>query len=109
MGDVRISKGSESGRFERGTAESYARAPPSVYRYVTRTFPGVRCFLPREVIWMNEKQLQALAKKNAAKATKADKKPRPTYDPTLEATRGPERTDDNETQRMFKEMKRREF
>ena len=58
---------------------------------------------------MNEKQLQALAKKNAAKAVKAEKRVRPTYDPTLEATKSPERENDSETQRMFKEMKRREF
>ncbi|MBK6487328.1 MAG: hypothetical protein IPF98_10760 [Gemmatimonadetes bacterium] len=58
---------------------------------------------------MNEKQLQALARKNAAKAVKADKKPRPTYDPTLEATRGPDRANDSDTQKLFKEMKKREF
>lgn len=58
---------------------------------------------------MNEKQLQALARRNAAKAIKGDKKPRPSYDATLEATRAPERDNDAETQRMFKEMKRREF
>lgn len=58
---------------------------------------------------MNEKQLEALARKNAAKATKADKKPRPTYDPTLEATRSPDRVDDNDVQKLFKEMKKREF
>lgn len=68
---------------------------------------------------MNEKQLQALIKKTAAKAEKAKPKKRPSYDPTLDATRGTEAEpkpaegtepdalgDANE---IFKEMKRRSF
>lgn len=61
---------------------------------------------------MNEKQLMALVKKNAAKAAKAadaEKKGRPSYDPTLEATRSKSADETGESQRMFKEMKKREF
>ena len=56
---------------------------------------------------MNDKQLEALARKNAAK-TLAQPKRRPVYDATLEATRN-ETRDSAETTRLFKEMKRREF
>jgi hypothetical protein len=56
---------------------------------------------------MNDKQLEALARKNAAR-TLAQAKRRPVYDATLEATRN-ETTDSAETTRLFKEMKRREF
>ncbi|MFN8581497.1 MAG: hypothetical protein U0163_11040 [Gemmatimonadaceae bacterium] len=59
---------------------------------------------------MNEKQLQALARKNAAKAIKNQNKPRKSYDATLDATRSSGDEDAAlEAQRMFKEMKRREF
>jgi hypothetical protein len=57
---------------------------------------------------MDDKQLEALARKNAARAA-APKGKRRTYDQTLEATRGPEAEDDEERKRFFKEMKRREF
>lgn len=57
---------------------------------------------------MDDKQLEALARKNAARSM-APKGKRRTYDPTLEATRGPEEDDDEERTRFFKEMKRREF
>jgi len=57
---------------------------------------------------MNEKQLQALVKKNAAKAAKAAEKRGAYTDPTLAATKSPER-DDSDAQKIFKEMKRREF
>lgn len=57
---------------------------------------------------MNDKQLQALVRKNALKAARATGKPRTFSDPTLEATRSPER-DDADAQRIFKEMKKREF
>jgi hypothetical protein len=54
---------------------------------------------------MDDKKLLALAKKNAAKALKPPP-PARTYDPTLP----PETTDEiEEAQRLFKEMKRREF
>ncbi len=61
---------------------------------------------------MNDKQLLALARKNAAKAAKAqdnEKKARKTYDSTLEATRSPGEDDRHEADEIFKEMKRREF
>lgn len=57
---------------------------------------------------MNDKQIQALIKKTTAKAA-AKRKPRKSYDATLDATRRPERDDDVENQEFFKEMKRREF
>ncbi len=57
---------------------------------------------------MDEKQLLALAKKNAAKSV-APKGKRRTYDPTLDATRSTEGDDDEERKRFFKEMKTREF
>lgn len=58
---------------------------------------------------MNEKQLQALVKKNAAKAAKASQKRSAYSDPTLEATRRPDQGDNSDAQKIFKEMKRREF
>ena len=57
---------------------------------------------------MNDKEIQALIKKTTAQAAKR-KKPRKSYDSTLDATRTPEREDDIENQEFFKEMKRREF
>lgn len=56
---------------------------------------------------MNDKQLEALARKNAARTQELAKR-RPVYDATLEATRN-ETSDSAETTRLFKEMKRREF
>jgi hypothetical protein len=56
---------------------------------------------------MNQKQLEALARKNAAKAAVQPKRAR-VYDATIEATRN-ETRDSTETTRLFKEMKRREF
>ncbi len=58
---------------------------------------------------MDDKKLLALARKNAAKAQQAQKKPRPIYDATLEATRPTEPEQDGEAERIFREMKRREF
>jgi hypothetical protein len=57
---------------------------------------------------VNEKQLQALIRKTMAKAEKTAKKPGSWADPTLSATQGPER-DDDEAKKIFKEMKKREF
>jgi hypothetical protein len=57
---------------------------------------------------MNEKQIKALAKKNAAKAAKVQQKRERVYDATVEATR-PAEADMKEAQQIFKEMKRREF
>ena len=71
---------------------------------------------------MNEKQLQALIRKTAAMAEKAKPKKRPSYDPTLDATRGtadpeplaPEAMAGEQdplggADEIFKEMKRRSF
>ena len=59
---------------------------------------------------MNDKQLAKLIRQNAAKAEKKSqaRKGR-TFDPTLDATQGSGDENDLERQRMFKEMKRREF
>jgi hypothetical protein len=57
---------------------------------------------------MDDKQLAKLIKKTTQKAARPSKaKPDKTYDPTL-ATRN-EDDDDIDRERMFKEMKRREF
>ena len=58
---------------------------------------------------MDDKQLLALARKNAAKAQRAQTKPRPVYDATLEATRPPEAAEAGEAEEIFREMKRRDF
>jgi len=60
---------------------------------------------------VNEKQLAKLIRQNAAKAEKkATARKGRKFDPTLEATRdSAEEENDIERQRMFKEMKRREF
>ena len=58
---------------------------------------------------MDNKKLLALARKNAAKAEQAQKKARRTFDATLEATRPPESPEREEAERIFREMKRREF
>ncbi|MBI3791577.1 MAG: hypothetical protein HY275_11965 [Gemmatimonadetes bacterium] len=57
---------------------------------------------------MNEKQIQALIKKIQSKPKKQDV--RPTYDPTLEATRREAPTEESEARsQFFSEMKKREF
>ena len=59
---------------------------------------------------MDDKKLAKLIRQNAAKAEKASKARRGrAYDPTVEATRGADDENELERQRMFKEMKRREF
>jgi len=58
---------------------------------------------------MNQKKLEALARKNAAKAKKAQNQSTRTYDQTLDATRPKNADESGEVQRMFREMKRREF
>lgn len=59
---------------------------------------------------MNEKQLQALIKKNAARAERAQKqKQRPAFDSTLDATRSPDAADESDADAIFREMKKREF
>lgn len=57
---------------------------------------------------MNQKKLEALAKRNAAKAAKVQQQRTRTYDATLDATRR-NADDTGETTRLFREMKRREF
>ncbi len=58
---------------------------------------------------MDDKKLLALARKNAAKA-QVRAKPKPAFDATLDATRPATPDDDSgEAERIFREMKRREF
>ena len=59
---------------------------------------------------MKDSQLQKLLKKTQAKAEAKASKPRPSFDPTLDATKKA-RIDDapGEAEEIFKEMKRREF
>ena len=57
---------------------------------------------------MNEKQIKALAKRNAAKAARVKPTSMRAYDSTVEVTRPPDR-DDTDANRIFKEMKKREF
>ncbi len=57
---------------------------------------------------MNEKQLIALARRNAAKS-QAQAKPKRSFDATLDATRAATTEAGGDADRMFKEMKRREF
>jgi hypothetical protein len=57
---------------------------------------------------MNEKQIRALAKRNAAKAARV-KPGQKTYDETLDATRPRDDRDRSDADRIFREMKKREF
>lgn len=57
---------------------------------------------------MKDSQLKALIRKTTGKAEQKKPQQRPSFDPTIEATR----TDDDRTgeaRELFKEMKRREF
>ena len=58
---------------------------------------------------LSDKQIAALAKKNAAKAQQISKKRQQKFDATLDATRPTNEDDTGETQRLFDEMKKREF
>ena len=58
---------------------------------------------------MNQKQIEALARKNAAKAHKVQAQRQRTYDATLDATRSQGEDDNADALRIFKEMKKREF
>ncbi len=58
---------------------------------------------------MNEKQIRALARRNAARITKVKPEQQRKYDETLEATRPRDDRDRTDADRIFKEMKRREF
>jgi hypothetical protein len=58
---------------------------------------------------MDEKQLAKLVKKTVAKASKPKTPPRKTYDSTLDVTRRPHSTQDEEAKELFEHMKKREF
>lgn len=58
---------------------------------------------------LSDKQIAALARKNAAKAQQLSKKRQQSFDATLDATRPPGEDDTGETQRLFDEMKKRDF
>lgn len=58
---------------------------------------------------LSDKQIAALAKKNAAKAQQISKKRQQKFDATLDATRPTNEDETGETQRLFDEMKKREF
>lgn len=58
---------------------------------------------------VKNKQMEALIKKAAERAT-SDKRRRPRFvDPTLQATKRPDQEEDADRQQLFKDMKRREF
>jgi hypothetical protein len=58
---------------------------------------------------MNQKKLEALARRNAAKAAKVQNQRSRKYDATLDATRPKNEDETGEVTRLFKEMKKREF
>lgn len=53
----------------------------------------------------DDKKIQALARKNAAKIAKAKEGTNPAYDDTLRI----KREEESESRTLFKEMKKREF
>jgi len=64
---------------------------------------------PHTFHMLSDKQIAALARKNALKAQQSGKKRQQKYDATLDATRPTNEDDSGETQRLFEEMKKREF
>ncbi|MEO6210842.1 MAG: hypothetical protein ABI446_09240 [Gemmatimonadaceae bacterium] len=56
---------------------------------------------------MNEKEMQALLKKTAAKAAAKKMPNRPTYDPALDATRADRPEASADATEIFQEMKKR--
>jgi len=56
---------------------------------------------------MNEKQMQALLRKTAAKAAAKKNPNRPTYDPALDATRADRPEASADATEIFQEMKKR--
>ncbi len=58
---------------------------------------------------MDDKKLQALIRKNMAKAERAKPKKKKLYDATLDATRPAEAPEDSEADEIFSEMKKRSF
>lgn len=57
---------------------------------------------------MKDSQLKALIRKTTGKAEQKKPQQRPSFDSTIEATRGEEERA-GEARELFKEMKRREF
>ena len=57
---------------------------------------------------MKDSQLKALIRKTTGKAEQKKPQVRPSFDPTIEATR-PDEERAGEARELFKEMKRREF
>ncbi len=53
--------------------------------------------------------MQALLRKTQAKAAQKAAKPKPSFDPTLEATRPKQTADESDASDIFREMKKREF
>jgi hypothetical protein len=58
---------------------------------------------------MNEKEMQALLRKTAAKAAAKKMPNRPTYDKALDAIRGERPEASEDATEIFKEMKKRTF
>lgn len=58
---------------------------------------------------MKDSQLAKLMRKAQAAADAKARKPKPSFDATLDATRRPAPEDSAEATEIFKEMKRREF
>lgn len=58
---------------------------------------------------MNEKQMQALLRKTAAKAAAKKMPNRPTYDDALDKTRRDRPAESSDAKEIFEEMKRRSF
>jgi hypothetical protein len=58
---------------------------------------------------MDDKKILALAKKNAAKAAKVEKKRQRSYDDTLDATKPVDAEEGSDADEIFREMKKRTF
>jgi hypothetical protein len=63
------------------------------------------CTEPRQMSKSDDKKLEALARRNAAKVAKAKSKRRRKFDDTL----ADEPEEDDGSQKLFSEMKKREF
>ena len=83
-----------------------ANPTPGPELSIARRRPRQGSPFPRELMSkMDDRKLLALARKNALKSVQKKPKMSPTYDDTLP----PQPVDDEETQRLFQEMKKREF
>lgn len=58
---------------------------------------------------MKDKQLEALIRKTTGKVASDKARKTRFIDPTLEATRPPDADDKGDSEKLFKEMKKREF